>query len=373
MLPRRFIAKFNEKCYYKPMKIIHCADLHLGSKMDARLPLDKAEERRRELRAAFTDTVEYALSHRVSAIILAGDVFDSDRPLKKDKEFFYSVVKNNPQITFLYLRGNHDCLQSYTQYPENLLTFSDGWRGYRFGNVVISGVEITAANCGAIYSSLSLDPKDINIVTLHGQVGNTDGLARVNLARLAGKNIDYLALGHIHTCSAEKIDGRGNYCYPGCLAGRGFDEAGEKGFILLDITDKISAEFICLPKREVRVTSADISAAEDGYAAYLIAKRAAGNCRKSDVVRVVLTGEADFDNSDLARETEERLQSEGFYYIEVKDETVRKFNAADYEGDASLAGEFVRLVLADGTLDERAKRDIISVGLKALERKEIEI
>lgn len=52
---------------------------------------------------------------------------------------------------------------------------------------------------------------------------------------------------------------------------------------------------------------------------------------------------------------------------------MRRFNLEDYEGDQSLKGEFVRRVLADGSLDERRKRDIISVGLKALEKREIEI
>lgn len=349
------------------MKIIHCADVHLGSEMDSRLPREKAEERRRELRAAFSDVVGYAAANCVGIILLAGDLFDSDRPLKKDKEFFYNVVKNNPHITFIYLRGNHDCLQSFTQSPENLKTFSDGWTSYRFGRVVITGAEITKENCGTLYSSLHLDAGDINIVTMHGQTGNISGDMRINLAQLAGKNIDYLALGHIHSCSAGKLDGRGNYCYSGCLAGRGFDEAGDKGFILLNITDKISAEFVSLNKRAVRIVAADISGAEDDYAAYLIARQAALKCAKSDIVRVIFRGEASFDNSDLERETCNRLQSEGFYYIEVKDETERKIDFAQFDGEQSLKGEFVRLVLADGALDERKKKEIIALGLKALD------
>ena len=37
----------------KMLKLIHCADVHLGSKMEAKLPKEKAEERRGEVRKTF--------------------------------------------------------------------------------------------------------------------------------------------------------------------------------------------------------------------------------------------------------------------------------------------------------------------------------
>ena len=89
-------------------RFIHCADIHLGSKMEAKLPSLKVDERRRELRQTFEKMIEYARANGVRAILMSGDVFDSDRPLRRDKEFFYSAVKGNPDIDFLYLRGNHD-------------------------------------------------------------------------------------------------------------------------------------------------------------------------------------------------------------------------------------------------------------------------
>ena len=90
------------------MKFIHTADIHLGSKIEAKLPPEKTEERKAEVRAAFKNMVEKARVFGAKVILLCGDVFDGDRPLKKDKEFFYSVVRNNPDVNFLYLRGNHD-------------------------------------------------------------------------------------------------------------------------------------------------------------------------------------------------------------------------------------------------------------------------
>ena len=41
---------------------------------------------------------------------------------------------------------------------------------------------------------------------------------------------------------------RDRYCYSGCLEGRGFDECGQKGFVVLDIDDeKLTAGFSFVP------------------------------------------------------------------------------------------------------------------------------
>lgn len=85
---RRFLDKALRQEYNKNgirkkevenLRIIHCADLHLGSKIQAKLPPDKAEIRRKEVRAAFENMLKFAYENRVSAVIIAGDAFDSDR------------------------------------------------------------------------------------------------------------------------------------------------------------------------------------------------------------------------------------------------------------------------------------------------------
>ena len=90
------------------MKIIHAADIHLGSKLDSKFSKTISDQRKVEVRNTFKRLVEYANSNSISLIMLSGDIFDSNTPVKKDKDFFYNVIKNNPNITFLYLKGNHD-------------------------------------------------------------------------------------------------------------------------------------------------------------------------------------------------------------------------------------------------------------------------
>ena len=352
------------------MKLIHCADIHLGSKMEAYLSGEKAEERRRELRASFTNLLDYAKNNGVKGVLLCGDIFDSDRPFKKDKEFFYNAVKNSPEITFFYLRGNHDSEESFTQELENLKTFSRGITTYELGGVNISGVELGQDNCTSIYSSLRLNKDKLNILMLHGAAGDTSGRDKINLTKLRNKNIDYLALGHIHSFSEGRLDERGVWAYSGCLEGRGFDEAGEKGFILLDIDKTITFEFVPFAKRKIHIFNIDISGAQDDYSAYSLVKNNI-NCSKRDIVRAELCGEISFDNAGLAQEIQKRMGG-NYYLLDIKDRTKRKFDLEKLQGDISLRGEFIRTVLA-ASFTEDEKADIISAGLKALDAREIEI
>ena len=353
------------------LKLIHSADIHLGSKMEAKLPKEKADERKAEVRSSFSRMLEYAKREGVRAVLLSGDVFDSDRPLKKDKEFFYSVVRNNPDVDFLYLRGNHDSLESYVEYGlDNLKTFTREWGKYTYGDVDIYGVEMAAENALSLYATLKTDAARKNVVMLHGQVGETSGVDKVHLSRLRDKNIDYLALGHIHSHTEEKLDERGRYAYSGCLEGRGFDELGEKGFVLLEIGEKIESRFIPHAQRKIEEFRVDITGTEDAYQAYQRV-RAHIKCDKKDLVRVTLVGDIDYDNETLAGDLETYLSAD-YYFVSVKDKSLKKFDVEALAGDISLRGEFIRTVLTDPQYDEEHKRQMISIGLKALGGREVE-
>ena len=353
-------------------KFIHCADVHLGSKMESKLPKAKAEERRAEVRKTFHRMVEYAKAEGVRAILLSGDVFDSDRPLKRDKEFFYDVVKATPEIDFLYLRGNHDGKESYTEEGlSNLKTFSTEWTGYEYEGVYICGLEIARENAQSLYSTLKLDKARKNLVMLHGQVEASMGVDKVHVGKLADKNIDYLALGHIHSYSENKLDDRGRYVFSGCLEGRGFDEMGDKGFVLLEIDEGVKSAFVPFAQRTIHEIEVDVTGTENGYAAYQMVKSQV-KFQAADLYRIHLTGEVAYESETLAEDVERLLATES-YFISVKNRTARKIDPAAYEGDASLRGEFVRMVLAKTDIDDARKREIITLGLKALAGQEVEV
>lgn len=347
------------------MKIIHTADVHLGAKMDSKFPRSIASKRREELRDTFRLTVDYASKNGVEVIMLSGDVFDSDTPFQTDRDFFYSVVKNNPNIDFLYLRGNHDVNADYGgESISNLKTFTDKWKTYVYGNVAITGIEITAGNATSMYSTLSLDGSKTNIVMLHGQVGDAAGVDKIYLKRLRDKNINYLALGHVHKPQEDKLDDGADYAYCGCLEGRGFDEVGEHGFILLDVGKKVTHTFIPFAKRKIIEADADVTGVTEAYTASRKVKEAV-NFQKQNIYRINLIGEISFDVPELCGDVQTYLSSE-CYFVDVKDRTGKKIDYSVYDGDTSVRGEFVRCVRDNPALSDEEKKQIISYGLKAL-------
>ena len=63
--------------------------------------------------------------------------------------------------------------------------------------------------------------------------------------------IDYLALGHVHSFRQEKLDEQGIWCYSGCLEGRGFDECGTKGYVMLEtVAQHLVPTFVLVAKAD---------------------------------------------------------------------------------------------------------------------------
>lgn len=349
------------------MKIIHTADIHLGAKIN-NFPKEVSAARKEEVRSSFKRLIDYANQNEIKVILISGDLFESDKPLVKDKEFFYSVVENNPQIDFIYLHGNHDIVFDEKKY-DNLKLFSDTWGSFSYDSVVISSIEMTSKNYSSLYSTLSLDIDKYNIVMLHGKVDTSEGLYNIVLSKLQNKNIDYLALGHYHSYMQGKIDERGEYAYSGCLEGRGYDELGEKGFVLID-TDNNKKTFIPFSQRTINLIKADITGLTDIYSIYLRAK-SIGGFSKNDIYRIELIGEIDRVIDGLELELQKFLLNDT-KYSDVKDHTKKKIDISKYEADLSIRGEFIREVYNDNSLSEEDKLKIISYGLKALLNGEVE-
>lgn len=353
------------------MKLIHCADLHLGSRLTKLSESEIRETRKRELLNSFNRLIEYAKANDIHFILLSGDIFDSNRPTKKDKSFFYDAIKANREITFLYLKGNHDIEESFEEHCDNLLLFDDDWKSYQFEDFTISGIELSESNKTSCYSSLSLDKDSVNIVMMHGDI-NVKGKDFIDIKSLAKKNIDYLALGHIHSYSESKIDNRGVAVYPGCLEGRGFDELGTKGFVILNIENKeVSHKFIPFSSRMTVEKYVDISSANNLYEANDIVQSEVKDISSMSLVKVVLTGKVKFDISNIEKDIYSFLNDK-FFYLKVKNEIKVIVNIENYDNDFSLRGEFVRSVSSNNKISEEQKEEILNIGIKLLNGEDIE-
>lgn len=363
------------------MKIIHCADLHLDSKMTANLPADKAKERRAELLLSFRRMMQLCDDIRAEAIIIAGDLFDTSNVLAGTKSVVLDEINKRPEVTFFYLKGNHDndnFLSSLESIPENIMLFSDEWKYYSLSDdkgkkVVIGGIELNDVNTGFAADTLILSPDDINIITLHGQEQEhkaNNKAAIIPLRNYKNKNIDYMALGHIHSYKNEQLDARGRYAYSGCLEGRGFDECGEKGVVVLDInteTGDIYTEFVKMSERVIHTVYVDISSAKTNLDVEGLITDALEDTgvTKKDMAKIVLTGAVDID-FEINILYLEQIYRDCCFFVKLSDETKPYVDYTSFVNDASLKGEFVRLVESQENLTDEEKGEIIKLGIKAL-------
>ncbi|MBO4375264.1 MAG: metallophosphoesterase [Lachnospiraceae bacterium] len=360
------------------MKMIHCADLHLDSKLNANLSKEKARERRAELLDTFSRMVKYAADNEIKAVLIAGDLFDRKTVSATARNTVYGIIRANPDICFYYLKGNHDD-NAFFEAPENLRLFGGEWTSYRMEDegIVISGAELDEDNSGEIYAKLVLSPKDINIVMLHGQLSDYAGRDRaevINLGALKNKSIDYLALGHIHERRTGELMPRGEYCYPGCLEGRGFDECGEHGFELLDIDVKertVSHKFIPFAKRRLHLLNVDVSGVMTSVEITQAVEDALDgrDIPAEDMVKIVLCGKVDVECEKDPEQVRVKFERD-FYFVKVSDETSIAVDYDSFLKDASLKGEFVRLLKSDTSLDEDRRSAIIRCGIQALSGEE---
>lgn len=363
------------------MRVIHCADLHIDSKMESNFTREQAKERKQEILQTYERMVEYAVNNEVDVVILAGDLFDKSDVGKRARNRVLEPIITNPSIDFLYLRGNHDnvdILAGLEEKPENLKLFNrEEWTKYEYGDVVIAGIEIDKENNGTIYNRLILDKSKINIVTLHGQESKygSDKTEIVNISELKNHYIDYLALGHIHQHKRERLDDRGVWCYSGCLEGRGFDECGTKGFVLLDINDgQVTDSFIPFSTREFHEIEVDISGVNGVLSdSEIVAKmrEKADKIPGKDIVKFILTGKIDLD-TDIDFMRINREFENKFYFMKIYNQTMPNVDYTSFANDKSLKGEFVRL-MKEEDIDEDTKNKIIEIGLKALRGEEIEL
>lgn len=406
------------------MKIIHCADIHLGSGISYIEDPAKRGERQDELLETYRRMFRYAVLNEIEAIIIAGDLFDTDQVAAPLMGAVIREIIDHPDISVYYLKGNHDVnIKSGIENIPNLHCFTDVVKVYSLHNnelpemndihdihdlhgdtdvvsslhnlnmirndrvnVNIAGVELTPDNRDSFYDELNFAPEDFNILVLHGQLyenGGSNELA-INKRLLQHRNIDYLALGHIHAYRSGGIDTRGIYCYPGCLEGRGFDECGSHGFVVLDIDTadgNCKRSFVEFARRKLHEIQVDITDMTGGAEILNSVEKSLDNarCPEQDMIRVELTGMVDQGLSPVCAYIKKAL-SERYYYIKVKDATKKSYSLHKNKQMDDKSGRYDRVsfrkmftdtVMSKNDISEADREEIIRLGIMALNGEEL--
>ena len=406
------------------VKLIHTADLHLDSAFRSRFTKEEAENRRQKQLMAWKELLSFAVEKKVQGILIAGDLFDSPVVSHGTMDFFLSTISEHPEISFFYLRGNHDTENTFCyqeNLPKNLFLFSEKGKKYRLNDrLLLAGVEYgtkdisfgekegatqgagQAAEQGvgqenahgaealrkSEYESeeeskfLKLKEEDCNILLLHGAlyqgtpkgeaVQGEEGIFLKNLEKLP---LSYIALGHIHKGGEGRLNNGALWAYPGCLQGRGFDEEGERGFLYLKVEEEkkeIRKEFIPIKQGEFRILEIELLEDEGTLACLkkIEAEMEKDGIAKEDSLRIILKGKKGLEQERNLRYLQLQLQ-DSVFFLEIRDECELSWNREEAMKEKSLKGEFLRVLAAADNLSKEEQEEIIALGMGLLQGGEL--
>ena len=406
------------------VKLIHTADLHLDSAFRSRFTKEEAENRRQKQLMAWKELLSFAVEKKVQGILIAGDLFDSPVVSHGTMDFFLSTIAEHPEISFFYLRGNHDTENTFRyqeNLPKNLFLFSEKGKKYRLNDrLLLAGVEYgtkdisfgenegatqgagqaaeqavgqeTVHGAEALRKSeteseeeskfLKLKEEDCNILLLHGalyqgtpkgdSLQGEEGIFLKNLEKLP---LSYIALGHIHKGGEGKLNNGALWAYPGCLQGRGFDEEGERGFLYLKVEEEkkeIHKEFIPIKQGEFRILEIELLEDEGTLACLkkIEEEMEKAGISKEDSLRIILKGKKGLEQERNLRYLQLQLQ-DSVFFLEIQDESELSWNREEAMKEKSLKGEFLRVLAAADNLSKEEQEEIIALGMGLLQGGEL--
>lgn len=361
------------------IRIVHIADVHLDTPMTA-LPPALAAARRESLREEFRRVLTRAGEAGVEAVLLCGDLFDSNRVTPGSARILPETARKFPKTHYFVAPGNHDCLTASSPYrtmdrPENLVIFDQG----RIERVDLPGASVYGYGCLQENSDRSplagfrvQDPERVNLFCLHAQVQGFGGHAAyspITLSEIAASGVDYLALGHVHACSGVLKAGGTHYAYPGVLCGRGFDETGRKGYLAGQV-DRAAVRlgFLETGAPTFEWVRAELNGAQSMREVCELAERAVEGLPDETLLKLTLAGTRRADLLMHRPALQEALGRFAFCRIEDETRPAREYEKLMLEN--TLRGIYLRRLSA---LDapEEIREKAVSLGLAALSGEEL--
>ena len=326
------------------IKLIHGADFHLDSPFSG-LPPQQAALRRGEQRLLLEDLAQLVREEQADLVLLSGDLLDSEQVYRETAQALARALGSIPCPVFI-APGNHDYYSDRSVYatldwPENV---------HIFRSSQVEAVALSQLNCvvhGRAFTDIHqtsgpLDgltvPREdgsLHLGCFHGEVALVSEYGPITPSQIAASGLDYLALGHIHKFSGLNREGATYWAYPGCPEGRGFDESGDKGVLVVELdAGKADARFVPLCRHRYESLSVDITG-QDPLTA--ITAALPPNTRQ-DIYRISLTGEGE---TPVLSALEGQL-AHRFYALSLRDRTRLPRDLWARREEDTLTGLFLR-------------------------------
>jgi DNA repair exonuclease SbcCD nuclease subunit len=364
------------------LRLLHTSDVHLG----------KAFEQfglfGQKLRGQIKDTLarafQLAAEQRVDAVLLSGDVFDSERISPLDIKFFMDIVSSIQPTPVFFLPGTwtHDSIHQKAIFrsrhfqinkPENLQIFtkeSVETTKLASGRLAIHGRAILPDSDNPL-DGLTPDARaDFNILLLHTGIALPQIPGESHRSLLKREHVErcgftYLAMGDRHTFTRCFDDGKTFVQYPGSPETLQFKDGEDSGFVAIVTLGESGVSVEKIRTGHYKWTDLDLPWEKVGSVEAL-KKKVETLADPTRMLRVKLAGTISNDESvDAVRLAEELAP--GFAYLEIDThalqyETPLQALEQDYR-EKTVEHAFVSLVRAEleATADTEAKRRLSEV------------
>ncbi|MHB1006391.1 MAG: metallophosphoesterase family protein [Chloroflexota bacterium] len=348
------------------VKLLHTADVHLDAPF--RWLGNKGRKQRAQLKDTFRTIVDLALSERVDAFLIAGDLFDSNQPMQDTVDFVRGQLSRLSAPVFI-LPGTHDCLDASSIYRR--ANFGNGGPGVHLFDdshtaFALSGLDITVhARANLTKTSPASPLRGLtpnaatrhNVALAHGSLpipGGEDDFP-ITPQELANSGMDYVALGHWHALRDYTTGGVPAY-YPGPPELLTTEE--DQGSVVL--VELNGSDRRVTPRQVGRRRFAEVCLPLDGVDdGATLFERVRSRADPELALRVRLTGLRQlalvFEAAGLEQELADR-----FFALRIDDESHPQLATEDIEAfpDALVIGQFARRMRAriEAAADDGEKR-----------------
>lgn len=364
------------------VKILHTSDVHLGKAFEQFGAFGQIL--RAQIKRTFAKVFEVASDRRVDAVILSGDVFDSERISPVDIEFFMATVRSIQPTPVFFLPGTwtHDSIN------QKAIFRSRHFQSNKPGNLQIftkETVETTKLVAGrlAIHGRAILPDSDnpldgltpdtgaeFNVLLLHtgialAQIPEENHGSLLKREHVEHCGFTYLAMGDRHTFTRCFDDGKAFVQYPGSPETLQFMDGEDSGFVAMVTLGESGVSVEKIRTGHYRWTELDLSWETVGSVDAL-KKRIASMADPKRVLRVRLAGTISKNESVDAERLVEEL-APGFAYLDIDTGTLEnEIPLQELEQDyreKTVEHAFVRLVRKEleATADTEAKRHLSEV------------
>lgn len=357
------------------MRFVHIADMHFDAPFTSLNSKEGLGDKRRlEQRSAFKRVIDYIKENKIEYLLISGDLYEHEYVKKSTIDYIAKLFSQIPETKIFISPGNHDPYIKNSYYD----TYDFGDNVYIFRNSNIERYEDENVNIyGMAFNEFYMNESPLENIVLPYSNKPSVLLAHCDLngskdkegfsynpileSKLNSIGFDYCAIGHVHKSNLEN---QNRIYYPGSTISLGFDELGNHGMIVGEVTkDKFTKTFIELDERnfeELRISVDSLNSKED-----VIEKILDYAYNEMTMYKVILVGNRNFEinTRDILRVVSQTN------VMKIKDETKLNYNLEELSKQNNLKGIFIKEVLnmyEQGLCTKEEYQKAIEIGLEAM-------